>query len=85
MTGMPADAEIAAAIRALAEARAPKTLCPSEAARALTADWRSLMPRIRAVAATLHDIEATRNGLRVDPVAAGGPIRLRLVSTARKA
>lgn len=73
------DARIAAAIRALCAERAPKTICPSEVARALAADWRPLMPRVRAVAAGLPEIEATQRGVPVDPVAARGPIRLRRV------
>ena len=76
---MTSDADIAATIRALAEARVPKTICPSEAARALASDWRPLMPRIRAVAATLPGIEASQGGTVVDAVAARGPIRLRWV------
>ncbi|WP_371154922.1 DUF3253 domain-containing protein [Jannaschia sp. 2305UL9-9] len=71
------DDQIADAILTLAAERAPATLCPSEVARALTDDWRPLMPRIRAVAAGLPQIEATQGGTAVDPVAARGPIRLR--------
>jgi hypothetical protein len=73
----PTDAQIAAAIRALTAARAPRTICPSEAARALAADLRPLMPRIRAIAAALPEIEATQKDTRIDPVTARGPIRLR--------
>lgn len=77
----PPDQEIAAAIRAMLRARAPRTICPSEVARRLApeeAEWRALMPRIRAVAAGLPDVVATQKGLPVDPVAARGPIRLAL-------
>ncbi|PWJ22422.1 DUF3253 domain-containing protein [Jannaschia seohaensis] len=70
------DAEIARVIRTQATERAPRTLCPSEVARALAVDWRPLMPRVRAVAATLPEIVATQKGDPVDPVAAKGPIRL---------
>lgn len=73
----PSDAQIAAALMDLALARAPKTFCPSEAARALSPDWRPLMPRIRGLAATLP-LVATQQGTPVDPVTAKGPIRLGL-------
>lgn len=78
MTADTADASIAATLRTLCAARAPKTICPSEAARALADDWRPLMPDIRRVAATLPDIVATQKGWPVDPVSAKGPIRLAL-------
>ncbi|MEY4983963.1 MAG: hypothetical protein RIR62_2229 [Pseudomonadota bacterium] len=55
-----------------------KTFCPSEPARALSPDWRPLMPRIRRVAAGMAEVEATQKGIPVDPLAATGPIRLRL-------
>jgi hypothetical protein len=74
----PPDAEIAAALMALARARGPgKSFCPSEAARALSTDWRPLMPEVRRVAAELP-LRATQRGRTVDAVAARGPIRLRL-------
>lgn len=76
----PSEAEIEQAILAAVSRRAPgRTICPSEPARALSADWRPLMPRIRAVAARLGRegrLEATRRGAPVDPEAPGGPIRL---------
>lgn len=72
------DDDIRAALMALAEARGPeKTFCPSEAARRLADDWRPLMPRIRAVAASLP-LRATQQGRPVDPQDATGPIRLSL-------
>ena len=55
-----------------------KSLCPSEVAKALAEDWRPLMPDVRAVAAEMPEIVATQGGVEVDPVAARGPIRLRL-------
>ena len=55
-----------------------KSLCPSEVAKALAEDWRPLMPDVRAVAAAMPEIVATQGGVEVDPVAARGPIRLRL-------
>ena len=55
-----------------------KSFCPSDVARALAADWRPLMPEVRAVAAEMPEIMATQAGVEVDPLAAKGPIRLRL-------
>ena len=70
------------AIRGLLAARGPeKTICPSEAARALDAEaWRAQMDRVRAAAAALADhgeIEATQRGEVIDVRTARGPIRLR--------
>lgn len=72
------DAAVAAALRDLAAARAPATLCPSEVARALAENWRPLIPQVRAVAASLSDIVATQGGAPVDAETARGPIRLAL-------
>lgn len=55
-----------------------KSLCPSEVAKALAEDWRSLMPEVRRVASTMPEIVATQRGQEVDPTTARGPIRLRL-------
>ncbi|PZX19065.1 uncharacterized protein DUF3253 [Palleronia aestuarii] len=75
--GVP-DGRIAAELMRLARERGPeKTFCPSEAARALADEWRPLMDDVRRVAMGLPLI-ATQKGERVDPVAAGGPIRLSL-------
>ncbi|MBV0911636.1 DUF3253 domain-containing protein [Anianabacter salinae] len=72
------DEAIAAALMDLAHARgAGKTFCPSEAARALAAEWRPLMPDVRRVASALP-LSATQGGAPVDSVAARGPIRLGL-------
>jgi hypothetical protein len=72
----PSDAEIAAALMRLARTRGPeRSFCPSEAARALSEDWRPLMPEIRRVAAGLP-LMATQRGAPCDPVTARGPIRL---------
>jgi hypothetical protein len=74
----PDDARIAAALMDLALRRgAGKTFCPSEAARALSADWRPLMADVRRVAAGLP-LSATQGGRPVDLAAARGPIRLSL-------
>jgi hypothetical protein len=71
--------DIRATILDLALQRAPdRSFCPSEAAKALAADWRPLMPQIRAIAAEMPEILATQRGQPVDPIAAKGPIRLRL-------
>lgn len=75
----PTDAAIAMTLLDLALRRGrEKTFCPSEAARALSPDWRPLMPRIRAIAATHPDVETVQKGQPVDPLTARGPIRLRL-------
>lgn len=78
MTDRLTDAVLAAEIVATCRARAPKTICPSEIARALAEDWRPLMPAIRRVAAKLPGIVATQRGSPVDPTTARGPIRLAL-------
>ena len=75
------DAQIAAEILAQAHARAPKTLCPSEVAKSLLEDWRSLMPEVRLVAAEMPEIKATQRGVPVKPLAAKGPIRLSLANS----
>jgi hypothetical protein len=73
-----------AAILDLTIARGPdRSICPSEAARAVAGedgDWRALMNDTRAVAADLvaHGlIVVTQRGHIVDPATARGPIRLR--------
>ncbi|MDX2200119.1 MAG: DUF2256 and DUF3253 domain-containing protein [Phycisphaerae bacterium] len=61
------------------------TICPSEAARAVSDDadeaaWRSLMEPARRAARRLAEagrIEVTQNGRVVDAATARGPIRLR--------
>jgi hypothetical protein len=74
----PSDEAIAAVLMDLAHRRgAEASFCPSEAARALAADWRPLMPDVRRVAAGLQ-LVAMQRGVPVDPMAARGPIRLRL-------
>jgi hypothetical protein len=59
-----------------------KTICPSDAARALAGErFRPLMTPVRDVAAELADegrIEVTQSGRPVDPRGTRGPIRLRL-------
>ncbi|MEM6609366.1 MAG: DUF3253 domain-containing protein [Pseudomonadota bacterium] len=72
----PPDPEIERALLAMAESRGTKSFCPSEVARALTEDWRPLMPDIRRVACSLP-LLATQKGEEVDLASAKGPVRLR--------
>ena len=70
------------AILELLERRGPeKTICPSDAARAVGGDdFRPLMESARAAAADLvadGEIEVTQRGRVVDLAQARGPIRLR--------
>ena len=71
------------AIRALLDRRAPgKTICPSEAARAVGGDdgFREHMDPVRDAAREMvarGEIEVTQRGEVVDLDAARGPIRLR--------
>jgi hypothetical protein len=58
-----------------------KTICPSDAARALAGDFRPLMDRVRDVGRELvarGELEVTQKGRVVDIDAARGPIRFRL-------
>jgi hypothetical protein len=73
------------AILSLLADRAPgRTVCPSEAARAVAGqdgDWRSLMDDVRAAAFSLADrgaVDVTQGGQVVDGRSARGPVRLRL-------
>lgn len=76
-----APAEIERTIDALLDRRAEgRTICPSEAARALAADWRPLMQPVRDVAYAMADdgrLEVTQKGEVVDGRTARGAIRLR--------
>jgi hypothetical protein len=88
---MPRAGEIETTILALLERRAAgKTICPSEAARAVFGDvaFRTHMNEVRAVAFALADrgvVEITQRGVAVDGRTARGPIRLRSGSKARNA
>ena len=66
----------------LLRARGPdKTICPSEVLSGEDKQNEALMEQVRASARLLaakHLIEFTQRGKVVDPVAAKGPIRLRL-------
>jgi hypothetical protein len=59
-----------------------KTICPSDAARALDPrGFRALMPAVRAAAESLVEqqrIEVTQRGQVVDIRGVRGPVRLRL-------
>jgi hypothetical protein len=78
----PSRGDMAAAIMMLARMRGRgASFCPSEAARAVTDDWRPVMGEARLAAAELVAaglIVATQKGLPVDPATARGAIRLRL-------
>lgn len=66
----------------LAERSTGKTICPSEAARAVGGPaWRDHMPLAREAAAALaagERIDVLQKGEPVDALEARGPIRLRL-------
>ena len=74
------------AILALARERAPaKTICPSDAARAVGGDqWRDLMEQARDIArdlASAGEVEIMQRGEVLDPNAQWrGPIRIRATS-----
>jgi len=79
---LPEQARLRVVILELLERREPgKTICPSDAARALAGkDFRPLMGTARAAAAELvadGEIEVTQRGEAVDIEQARGPIRLR--------
>jgi hypothetical protein len=80
----PTPERIEATIVELLQARDPgKTICPSDAARALGGDdgFRPLMEPVRARAREMverGDLEITQRGEVVDPDRIKGPIRLRL-------
>ncbi len=83
---MGVDPEIERTILALLDRRAEgKTICPSEAARALAPqDWRPLMQPVRETAYAMADagrLEVTQSGRVVDGRAARGAIRLRRASS----
>lgn len=76
------DQQLDEAMRRLLDARTPgATICPSDVARAVSADnWRELMEASRQSAQRLVDlgeVEITQGGSVVDPATAKGPIRIR--------
>ncbi|HYH61216.1 MAG TPA: DUF3253 domain-containing protein [Solirubrobacterales bacterium] len=83
---MSSAADAQSQILALLAQRDPgKTICPSDAARALDpTGFRALMPTVRDAARELvakGQIEVTQGGEPVALDSAHGPIRLRLVQT----
>jgi Protein of unknown function (DUF3253) len=81
---VPTDDQIEAAVLdVLARRGLNASACPSEVARQLQANaWRTLMPRVRGVAALLAQagkISVTQGGCVLSPAQVWkGPIRLRL-------
>lgn len=82
----PTDRALEQSITDLLDDRARgKTICPSEAARAVAAaedldDWRDLMEPARRAARRMvarGEVEITQAGHVVDPSTAKGPIRIR--------
>ena len=86
MSDLISEQAIEATLLRLVEARGPaKSICPSEAARALAPDWQTLMGAVRRVAVRLARagrIEILRKGKPVDPADVRGVIRLRLAGSA---
>lgn len=79
----PLDDRLEAALLALAEHRAPRTTCPSDAARALgDGTWRDLMDRTREIARTLARrgaVVITQRGTVLSPDEPWkGPVRVGL-------
>lgn len=74
------DPDLRGAILArVAGLRPGTTCCPSEVARALSADWRPLMAPIRAEALRLQaegQVRVTQGGREVTGPDVKGPIRL---------
>lgn len=77
MTGNRLESAIATL---LDQRAAGRTICPSEAARAVGgAEWRDLMPAAREAAARMAergDVVVTQKGSEVDALSARGPIRI---------
>ncbi len=67
-------------IRLTGERGLERSICPSEVARAMAADWRSKLSAVRRVAVELSDagrIDILRHGRPVTGEAVRGVIRLR--------
>ena len=81
-----AGKRLRSAILTMTAERAPRTICPSDAARAVDPDhWRDLMETTRDVARELArsgDVVITQKGEELDPDAQWrGPIRIRRAGT----
>ncbi len=78
----PDPVAVEAAILQLLDARgADKSICPSEAARALGGEWQQVLGDVRRAAVSLAKagrIDILRKGKPVDPDSVRGVIRLRL-------
>jgi hypothetical protein len=91
---IPPDAAAIAAILDLVTARGPlKSICPTDAARALADSvpdrspdpeaWRRFLPQVRAAAVHLAQtgqIDILRKGKRIAPEAMHGVVRFRLTT-----
>ena len=68
-------------LQLLGKRAATATICPSDAARAVSPDdWRDLMEPARRAARRLvaaGEVDITQGGQVVDPSTAKGPIRIR--------
>ena len=75
------SAERRAILELLAQRDDGKTICPSEAARAVGGDdWRDLMQPARDAAHSLvelGEVEVTQKGAVVDVTTSRGPVRIR--------
>ena len=85
MTAGPAEVLEAAILRLAGERESGKTICPSEAARAVAGNesdaWGALMPQVRKIAVRLAKegrLVITRKGKPVDPDDFKGVYRLSL-------
>ena len=68
-------------VRLLDERAPTSSICPSDAARAVSSDgWRALMEPVREAAGRLAargEVEVTQRGVVVDVATARGPVRIR--------
>ena len=81
VAGIPDTALIIDTIlRLVTERGTDKSICPSEAARALSPAWQPLLPAVRRAAVALAEagrIDILRKGKPVEPAGVRGVIRLR--------
>ncbi|MFJ4716597.1 DUF3253 domain-containing protein [Streptomyces sp. NPDC088785] len=83
-TSGPTQRRLERAIRTLLDERAGRSICPSDAARAVYEGdddgWRDLMEPARRAAARLvaaGEVEITQHGRPVDLATVRGPVRIR--------